>query len=144
METQEREMFLTATNFFESANYCFNAKDSFFRGFHGPAIVNYSFACEIYLKLLLLNQELKDIKTHNINYLYQKLTEDRKKYIEIQLLNSGHQIKDVFGTNQIESIAKYYTDWRYCYEHNKLLGKISFIKTLAEILRDMCRKIVFL
>ncbi len=72
MEKQEKEMFLTATNFLESANYCFNAKDSFFRGFHGPAIVNYSFACEIYLKLLLLNQELKDIKTCNLTAVYSK------------------------------------------------------------------------
>lgn len=144
MGVREREMFLTATNFLASADYCFNAKDSFLKGFHGPAIVNYSFACEVYLKLMLLNQGLKIRNTHDIDCLYQKLTDERKKYIEIQLLNSGHPIKDGFGINQIKSIAKYYTNWRYCYEHGNLLGKISFIKTLAEILRDMCNEIISL
>lgn len=144
MKVKEREMFLTATNFLASADFCYNAKDSFYRGFNTPIIVSYSLACEIYLKLLLLNQGLKNIKTHNINKLYQKLTDDRKNYIEIQLLNNGHGLKDAFGINQIEKISEYFIKWRYCYEHSNLMGNISFIKTLADILREICRGIVFI
>ena len=60
------QMFVTGNNFFESADYCMNAKDSFLKGFNTPAIVNYAFACEVYLLDLC-----------NIGFIIEKLHKAR-------------------------------------------------------------------
>ena len=57
-----------------------NAKDSFLKGLNTPAIVNYAFVCEVYLKALLcFLQTSQKLNTHKLFDLYNNLPEAQQK-----------------------------------------------------------------
>lgn len=138
-----REMFCTATSFLESGEFCFNSKDGFVRGFDTVVIVNYAFACEVYLKLLLLHQGLTDVKKHNLFELYQQLPEKRQRMIMVKIFNKGIWLTDAFGRSELENVSDCFVKWRYRYEFSTLSCNISFLNELARTLRDECCETVF-
>ena len=139
---QYREMFVTATSFLECADYCFNAENSFVKGFHTPAIVNYAFACEVYLKLLLLHQGIK-IKRHELLELFKQLPEEKQKQIMTKIFNNGIWLTDAFGKNELYNISDVFVKWRYRYEFSTLSCNVGFLQELAKVLRDECCESIF-
>ena len=93
-----------------------------------PFIVNKSFACEIYLKLILLEnnidfKDLKGINGHKIFKLYSKTNSDFKSnlYHEMRLKNFTN-IED-----KIENISEAFINWRYIYEKYEKIDSLDFM-----------------
>ncbi len=137
-------MFITGNNFFESADYCMNAKDSFLKGFDTPVIVNYAFACEVYLKaLLFFLQTSKKLNTHKLFDLYKNLPEAQQKNIAIQMYNQNVLLKDGLGRSQLENISEAFVKWRYSYEYSTLHIDTSYLQAFCKVLREECSKTFF-
>ena len=113
-----------------------------------PYIVNMTFAIELFLKLLLLDNgktigELKDIG-HNIYSLYNALKDTQKK--EIYQKFKRPLIYNI--PEEISNIASAFSDWRYLVlnkaNHNskKLSVKPFFIKELAGVLSEVCQTVL--
>lgn len=112
---------------------------------HIPYIVNMTFAIELFLKLLLVNngKTIDELKTigHNLYSLYNALEENQKQ--EIYQNFKRPLIYKI--SEEISSISSAFLDWRYLvlnkanHKSKKLRVKPFFIKELAEILRTMCQ-----
>ena len=93
-----------------------------------PFIVNKSFACEVYLKLILEenNIEWKDLKGkegHNSWKLYSKMPNTLKKDLNKVMLSKGFTIIDA----KIKKISTAFINWRYIYQNYKENVSLDFI-----------------
>ncbi len=93
-----------------------------------PFIVNKSFACEVYLKLILEenNIEWKDLKGkegHNLWKLYSKMPNTLKKDLNKVMLSKGFTIIDA----KIKKISTAFINWRYIYQNYKENVSLDFI-----------------
>ncbi|MDE6947773.1 MAG: hypothetical protein K2P14_11370 [Anaeroplasmataceae bacterium] len=84
-----------------------------------PAIVNASFACELYLKAILK----ESLKEHQLKVLYEKLPKSQQERIKNQM---DEKLKDLPIYNSFEeSLDKAsisFVEWRYIYETEKSDG----------------------
>ncbi len=93
-----------------------------------PFIVNKSFACEIYLKLILLENKIdfKDLKGkngHKIFELYSKINSDFKLNLQHEMcLKKFTNIED-----KIENISEAFINWRYIYENYEKIDSLDFM-----------------
>ena len=93
-----------------------------------PFVVNNSFACELYLKLILLesNIDFKDLKGrngHNLWKLYNKA-----KSILKNDLDENDSFKDYVDFEcKIKNISEAFIDWRYVYEKSEEIASLDFI-----------------
>lgn len=82
-----------------------------------PAIVNLSFACELYLKALILRQHREDVKqTHNLMELYNVLPANIHDELEVEFRK---YTKRVSFKKTIEIHASAFENWRYGFEPEK-------------------------
>lgn len=88
-----------------------------------PFIVNKSFACEVYLKLILIeenfdiNKHLKGPEKHNLYKLYSNTSNEFKEmYKNVCLKIYGKDANNEFLNNEIEKISNVFMDYRYIYE----------------------------
>lgn len=108
-------MFTTANSFLESVIYCSKAENSFYKGFDTPVIVNLVFACEIYIKLLLISKNYINVKSHNLFELFQKLPEDKQKIINYKMFLLGYKQNNSMGLKELFYLSKSFEQWRYRY-----------------------------
>ena len=107
--------------------------------FSGPYVINLSFACELYMKALLLLNGIsfpKGQNGHNFKELYQRLPESDRETIEKK-----------FGTapcvfHFIDTHPKIFTDYRYPYERKDEKKAICLkeLESFADILGAICLK----
>lgn len=113
-----------------------------------PYIVNMSFATELYLKLILINngKTIDEVKVlnHNLYNLYNELDEEQKnKIYEMFKRPITYSIP-----NELNKISTAFPDWRYLVlnkasqKNKKLQFSPYFIKELNEILGDICKNII--
>ena len=87
-----------------------------------PYIVNKSFACELYLKLILalFNINYNDLQTrmkHSLFELYNKLPSNSKNIIFNLYLKGSNQSNSIdFFENEIKKIEYVFMNWRYIHE----------------------------
>lgn len=89
-----------------------------------PHVVNGSFACELYIKGLLMLQEytLQDLKNlpnhekHSLSKLYDKLNESTKVELKDLVTKEFTSSKQYFES-YLNGISTAFTDWRYNYEN---------------------------
>ena len=114
-----------------------------------PAIVNSAFACEVYLKAILLYNGISPDKIHKIGDLYAKLPDSIKDFVRMTTANNHGGIwTDNWGFELLENISDAFREWRYSYEHD--WGKsrimhidISFLKAFRNALREACCELFF-
>ncbi len=93
-----------------------------------PFIVNKSFSCEIYLKLILLEnkidfKDLKGINGHKIFKLYFRTNSDFKSNLHYEMcLKKFTNIED-----KIENISEAFINWRYIYEKYEKIDSLDFM-----------------
>jgi len=110
-----------------------------------PFIVNKAFACEVYLKLLLLEydidfSDLKGNQRHNLLKLYTKLTEGIKdKNNDIHLL-----LKLTITKSEMESISDAFVNWRYIYQYYDKVSELNyvFLNSLCEFLDKLAKQTI--
>jgi len=137
------EMFTTANSFFNSAIYCSKAENSFYKGFDTPVIVNLAFACEIYIKMLLIFENNKTMRSHDLFELFQKLSDDKQKNINNRMLQLGYKQNNGMEMNELYCLAKSFEQWRYRYEYSILNCNMGYLTTFATVLRDQCSEDIF-
>ena len=105
-----------------------------------PYIVNKSFACEIYLKLLLLIKEERENKTHNL----KKLSKDTNMDIEFKkyLINNKLTLTDEEFEEYLSSISNAFEEWRYIYEKKDIKIMHGFLNSYCNYLDEYCKKIM--
>ena len=96
-----------------------------------PVIVNASFACELFLKSILIGNGLPPHK-HELNILFDRLPKDTQDII----VNSVPEYD--FG-EEVEKISCAFTEWRYIYEIEFHSINIDFLFKLAYALRNTAR-----
>lgn len=146
-------MQMNAEGFMAAANYLDQAisKNGVLLGVYGPAYTaNLAFACELYLKqLLLLTGEKRT--GHDLKNLYQYLNDDTKVQIKREYerkceeyhakVDGNIELRDLDSC--LESYNRAFEDWRYWYEGEKSSNCIGWkdfhilIKTLAELIEKL-------
>lgn len=149
------KMQMNANGFMAAANYLKQAisKNALLIGIYGPAYTaNLAFACELYLKQLLLLTGVKK-KGHELKVLYQYLNDDIKVQIRSEYerkceefrtkINRDMEIRDL--DTCLEDYNKAFEDWRYWFEGEKSSDRMGwedfhlFIETLVELISKMDR-----
>lgn len=142
-------LYREAYSFFESAkNIKKYTKEKKYVESYIPYIVNISFACELYLKLILVYNkisisELKK-KSHSLKKLYNLLTKEQKN----RIYQSFKRPLIYNIEEEIDNIDMAFKDWRYIvldranYIYKTKLFKYYFALEFTDILDTICREIV--
>lgn len=115
-----------------------------------PFIVNKSFACEVYLKLLLVDidfdfKRLKRNERHNILKLYKNTSERFKQdFLNVFITSYGGDVNKEFLEKQISNIADAFERWRYIYEKINQENEVNngFLSAFCEFLDRYCQQLI--
>ncbi len=100
-----------------------------------PGITNGCFACELYLKALLIKQEKTVKETHNLNILFNSINGKSQNIIIKKFTDKGYT-KDLFKKN-LKYIANGFKKSRYDYENDYTYYMLSgFIYEFIEALKE--------
>ena len=147
-----RRMFEHACAFVDCARYCQIEPNNikFRMKSHSVAgIVNSAFACEVFIKTLLVFRgiPLNEIKSNNKKYghnLETLWTAFREKDHTLALLVE-HRLKELFNSddenmfdNLIANISNSFDYWRYIYEQETACLNLNFLVYFRDILREVC------
>ena len=110
-----------------------------------PAIVNSAFACEVFLKTLILFHGITAKKQHGIKELYELLPADTKESLkEATIADYGGGWIDSFGRTRLEGISDAFVQWRYSYEQMGSLNvDMGFLAAFRNSLREACCRKLF-
>ena len=146
-----REMLRHACAFAEvadmaEAKFCHGTAD--IEWYSTPATVNSAFACEVFLKALLIYNDVPMKRQHKIKELYELLPDEPKALVKKTTMTNGGMWENAFGYEQLDNITDAFVDWRYSYE---IVGKkrasmqinIGFLTAFRNALREVCCRLFF-
>lgn len=98
-----------------------------------PIIVNLAFANELYFKKLIIEHFAKEtIRKHKYIDLFHLLPPKDKEWLTKKWAEKYNEnLEQKFGTENDT-----FVEWRYGYEKEKLESVLSFLKNLAELLKE--------
>ena len=110
-----------------------------------PYVVNKSFSCELYLKLMLIlfdinYDELHGKQRHNLYKLYKKLPQAMRITLFDTYLKASHsKVSLDFFKDEIKKISDIFMQWRYIHEKidESNTVNIGFLEWICNIL-DTC------
>ena len=117
-EDINQEMMDKANGFFQAGSRCaanLSLSPNITNSLMSPTIVCYSFAIEIYLKVLIRLTQKKDVKGHNLHDLYLNLPKETQELV-IKKFGAGNLAAE------IDRIATTFVDNRYDYENANFMG----------------------
>ena len=152
-----QQMFRHACAFADCADFAmdqFDPRITDVEWYTTPATVNSAFACEVYLKALLLYYNIPLPKQHELKALYDMLPDKTKEWIMLTVINNHGAWKDAFGYDLLDSISNAFLNWRYIYEGKETRnGKriertafqndVSFLTVFRNTLREACCQLFF-
>lgn len=158
MTTEERQrqilrMYNQANAFFDCAQFCIT--DLHVSIGHGkshvvPAIVNFAFACEVYLKTILIHygKSANEVKrlNHHIDKLWRLLFQTDVGLAN-QIKNKVQSVfneDDTFFERMLEESSNAFQEWRYIYESDSLKGHPQFLKYFCLVLQQECTELLIL
>ncbi len=101
-----------------------------------PVMVNISFACELYLKALIVwnNKNSRIIREHRLMKLLELI---EPKFIEEIIDKSAITGWEEFLSHSSAA----FQEWRYYYENNTVLyGHVGKLFVLADVLNKLCER----
>lgn len=103
---------------------------------HGNAVfANISFACELYLKYLLLSNGIDCKQGHNLYNLYKKLPQNIQKDLKNKHPH-GNIRKDEFELT-LDDVGQAFTIFRYMYERSIMASNVQFLIELLSKLHNI-------
>ena len=135
------EMFLHACSFVDCVEHYEHAEPN---AMHRatwcstPKMVNTAFACEIFLKALLVFNNIEYKHAHNLEKLHNLLPAEYQQHIEQGIVARYGKTTDAFGIPYVRRISDTFNDWRYSFERTRLSIDISVLRTFCETLRELC------
>ena len=147
-----RQMFRHACTFAECADmaeekFCHETAD--IEWYTTPATVNSAFACEVYLKAILLFYNIPIEKKHKIKELYEMLPERIQEWTKNEVTKGYERMwYDSFGRELLENISDAFVEWRYIYEHDWSKSSVihmetGFLTAFRNALREACCQLFF-
>ncbi|QQK79935.1 HEPN domain-containing protein [Salicibibacter cibi] len=121
-----------ANAYFEVSSRC---KDMFLSEYKNAFLTNVSFACELYLKYLLLKQYINCRKEHNLYKLYKKLPEKIQEDLK-KKHPCGNISIDEFEL-ELDNIGQAYMIFRYIYERGNRAYNFQFLMELLFTLHSV-------
>ena len=103
-----------------------------------PKIVNIAFACEIFLKALLVFNNVSYERAHNLEQLCSLLPVECREIIERETVDRFGSTKDAIGIAYISRISEVFTDWRYSFEKARLSIDLSVLWFFCALFRELC------
>lgn len=99
-----------------------------------PFCVNIAFACELYLKMIMLKDGIEIPHLHKLDKLYNNLPQNRQEELRI-LFN----ISEPAFLSSLKASSDLFENYRYGFENNNL-PKVHgmFMLNLAENLHSIC------
>lgn len=132
--------FSEAEAFYETACMCDaeHLKLDMNSSFLFPFVVNLTFACELYLKSIMMSisENNEFMKTHDLNILFENLGNDKiKDVLQKSFEEKGKKLSDF-----LEQHKNHFIDFRYAFEENdkKLCVFSTDLGNFANCLRDYC------
>lgn len=129
-----------ATEFYEIAKHLEEGGtvDSLLSGQMYPIVVNGAFACELYLKALMIKNSSDDSfkEGHKLTELFRQLPSDIQNKVKIAFENRGFMKLEALLTEMDEAFIK----WRYAFE-GPVEGHISELLAFAGILKEQIEKL---
>ena len=102
-----------------------------------PTIVNIAFACELYLKAILFNQGAGIPETHELNFLYNQVSQQKRA----QIRKTCNKKKEEFE-QLIAEYSKLFIQYRYSFNYeDKPNPRIKFLLDLTDTLQEICKQI---
>ena len=105
-----------------------------------PFIVNKSFSCEVYLKLILMATQKKKKKGHNLKELSQMINIDTK--FKNYLLSNKLELTNKEFDEYLNNISNAFEDWRYIYEKEDIKIMHGFLNTFCNFLDEYCKELM--
>lgn len=105
-----------------------------------PAITLKAFTCELALKAMVAKNELTYGSIHELDQLYEKISEDDKKKVSDFVVFEMKKKDASYGQSDFEKDlkehAKLFVDWRYFFEKN-VKADLSFVTALFNAVREV-------
>lgn len=103
-----------------------------------PAIVNFAFACELYLKAILLRQGAGIPETHELDFLYNQLSQQKRARVRKVCGKKKEEFEQL-----ITEYSKLFVQYRYSFDYeDKPNPKFKFLLNLTDALQEICRQII--
>ena len=115
----------------DNRNYCTHVVNV-------PAIVNGSFAIELYLKSMIKIKKSKMTKTHSIKKLFDMLEKDAKKSV-VDKITKGKNLDFTFQES-IAALDDAFSFWRYIHEKDNFGHGFAKTMTILPIFVDAIRE----
>jgi hypothetical protein len=115
-QTPQR-IFDTANGFYEAALRCMKSElnsDGSAMSPMIPSIVNFAFACELYIKSRLMHID-KDTHGHELEKLFNELDDDFKISLSLEY-RKALEVDQASFESDIKTFSNAFTSWRYVYE----------------------------
>lgn len=148
-----QDMFKHACAFWDCAHLCEvesnNIEYRFFS--HTVAgVVNYAFACEIFIKafLRMRGKSFREIKSINHSLIdlwieYKNLDEETAEIVEKEINEGIIPIDEGRFDRLLQGAGNAFEHWRYIYEKEEGRVNLLFLRNWGILLRDICCKSIF-
>ena len=109
-----------------------------------PYIVNKSFSCEIYLKIIILCNNDNYGKIHTLRYLYNKskICDKFEKYILKNAKENNIEYDKEKLNKNLDNISNAFVEWRYVFESEELKIPDGFLNIFCDYLDSYCINII--
>lgn len=145
-----RRIFRHACAFADCASFCEKEPNSLIiptQWYTTPDIVNSAFACEVFIKSLLIyhGMTIDEIKGHKLSLLWE-LLKQKDEEITIRIKET---VIEIFNSDEekfysmLENISNAFEYWRYIYEKHGGKIHINFLRIFRETLRNACCKQIY-
>lgn len=136
------KMFQHGCNFYDCSTMCRNVTDlrEHFH-FKVPQIVNLAFACEVFLKTIILTTQ-NEVRGHELKKLWSELDHELRVQLMVAIQDFT-KLDESTILQMIENISNAFTEWRYLYEVSGLSIQIGFLEDFTYVLRDTTCKILY-
>jgi hypothetical protein len=138
-EDFEQDLIDQANSFFQAGSRCvadIKLSPNITNSLPAPAVVCYSFAIELYLKLLLNIAKKPIKKRHSLTDLTSDLPEE---IIELISKHYGQSKKDL--KKSINSISDSFIKWRYLYEYHEIAISLTVLSNLCIALHNCVKEL---
>ena len=143
-----KRMFKHACAFADCAVFCFKDKNNLIvrtQWYSTPGIVNSAFACEVFIKSMLVyhGMTLNQIKSHShgLEGLWQAyVVKDGQTASQVQesIRMYFQSDDDTLFDRKLKEASNAFVDWRYMYEGREAELNLHFLMAFREILRTTC------
>lgn len=109
-----------------------------------PFVVNKTFSCEVYLKMIIKNNGDTYENVHNLLDLYRlsKIQSD----FESSVMENVKKFKIDYNLEQLnkdlENLSSAFVKWRYIYEYSDLCVSKGVLNIFNDYLDNYCKKII--